>query len=74
MQLVSYGLTFQDIIEALERNNVNTGAGYIEHKGEVYLVRADGRITNEAEIAGIVVGSRHGTPIYIRDVATVGVG
>src|SRR5882724_4471141 len=36
------GLTFQDIIEALERNNVSTGAGYIEHKGEAYLVRADG--------------------------------
>jgi cobalt-zinc-cadmium resistance protein CzcA len=74
MKLVSYGLTFQDIIEALERNNVSTGAGYIERKGEAYLVRADGRITNEGEIAGIVIGSRHGTPIYIRDVATVGVG
>jgi cobalt-zinc-cadmium resistance protein CzcA len=37
-------------------------------------VRADGRITNEGEIAEIVVGSRHGTPIYIRDVAAVGVG
>jgi heavy metal efflux system protein len=74
MKLVSYGLTFQDIIEALERNNVSTGAGYIERKGEVYLVRADGRITNEGEIAEIVVGSRHGTPIYIRDVAAVGVG
>jgi cobalt-zinc-cadmium resistance protein CzcA len=74
MKLVSYGLTFQDIIEALERNNVSTGAGYIERKGEAYLVRADGRIANAEEIAGIVVGSRHGTPIYVRDVATVGVG
>ena len=74
MKLVSYGLTFQDVIETLERNNVSTGAGYIERKGEAYLVRADGRITNEGEIAEIVVGSRHGTPIYIRDVAAVGVG
>ncbi len=74
MQLVAYGLTFQDIIEALERNNVSTGAGYIEHKGEAYIVRADGRIANEAQIASIVVGTRQGTPIYIRDVATVGLG
>jgi cobalt-zinc-cadmium resistance protein CzcA len=74
MQLVAYGLTFQDIIEALERNNVSTGAGYIEHKGEAYVVRADGRIANEEQIASIVVGTRQGTPIYIRDVATVGLG
>jgi cobalt-zinc-cadmium resistance protein CzcA len=74
MQLVAYGLTFQDVIEALERNNVSTGAGYIEHKGEAYIVRADGRIANEAQIASIVVGTRQGIPIYIRDVATVGLG
>jgi len=74
MKLVSYGLTFQDIIEALERNNVSTGAGYIEHKGEAYLVRADGRIANAEQIASIVVGTRQGTPIVMRDVATVGIG
>lgn len=74
MKLVEYGLTFQDILTALEQNNVSTGAGYIEHQGESYLVRADGRIANDAQIATIVVGTRRGTPIYIRDVATVGIG
>jgi cobalt-zinc-cadmium resistance protein CzcA len=74
MKLVSYGLTFQDLIEALEKNNVSTGAGYIEHKGEAYLVRADGRITNEDEIASIVINTKNGTPLFIRDVATVGIG
>ena len=74
MKLIAYGLTFQDIIEALERNNVSTGAGYIEHKGESYLVRADGRIANEAQIGSIVIGTRHGTPVYIHQVAAVGVG
>jgi heavy metal efflux system protein len=74
MRLVAYGLTFTEVIEALERNNVSTGAGYIEHKGEAYIVRADGRITNEEQIASIVVGTRQSTPIYIRDVATVGLG
>ena len=43
-KLVAHGFTFHDLIEALERNNMSTGAGYIEHNGEAYLVRASGRI------------------------------
>ncbi len=74
MKLVSYGLTFHDVIEALEKNNTSTGAGYIEHKGESYLVRAAGRIANQEQIAEIVVGERRGTPIHVRDVASVGIG
>ena len=73
-KLVSYGLTFHDVIEALEANNASTGAGFIEHKGEGYNVRVTGRIENEEEIRNIVMGTRNGTPIYVRDVATVGVG
>jgi heavy metal efflux system protein len=68
MKLVSYGLTFSNVIEALERNNISTGAGYIEHKGEMYIVRAAGRINTLEEIESITVGSRNGVPIYIRDI------
>src|SRR4029079_8816235 len=74
MKLVSYGLSFHDVIESIERNNASTGAGFIEHKVEAYNVRAAWRIENEEQIGGIVVGSRNGTPIYVRDVARVGVG
>ncbi len=74
MKLISYGLTFQDVIESLEKNNVSTGAGYIEHKGESYLVRAAGRIHTGEQIEDIVIGSRRGTPIYVRDVAAVEIG
>jgi len=74
MKLVSYGLTFHDVIEALERNNASVGAGYIEHKGETYSVRAGGLIENDEQIRQIVVGEYAGTPIYIRDVAEVGIG
>lgn len=75
MKLVSYGLTFHDVIESLERNNVSTGAGYIEHKGEAYVVRATGRIERVEQIESIVVGTRNGVPIYVRDiVAPAGVG
>src|SRR5262245_31103049 len=77
MKLVSYGLTFTQVIEALEKNNVATGAGYIEHNGESYTVRATGRIQSAAEMGAIVVGSHNGVPIYISDIVTgggVGVG
>ncbi len=73
-KLISYGLTFQDVIEALERNNVSTGAGFIEHKGEAYNVRVLGRISSAEEIANVVLGARRGAPVYVRDVASVGVG
>src|SRR5690606_6957057 len=72
MKLVSYGLTFHHVIEALERNNLSTGAGYIEHKGEAYVVRATGRIERQAEIEDIVVGTRSGVPIHIRDIIAAG--
>tara|TARA_R110000744_G_scaffold380561_1_gene502604 strand:- start:37784 stop:41059 length:3276 start_codon:yes stop_codon:yes gene_type:complete len=74
MKLVSYGLTFADVIEALENSNASTGAGYIEHKGEAYTVRVTGRLKTIEEIAKVVVGEHDGTPIYIRDVADVGLG
>ncbi|MBI5434003.1 MAG: CusA/CzcA family heavy metal efflux RND transporter [Planctomycetes bacterium] len=74
MKLVSYGFAFGDVVDALERNNVSTGAGYVEHHGEAYLVRAAGRIEHPSEIRSLVVGTRRGIPIYVRDIGTVGVG
>lgn len=73
-KLIAYDLTFADLIETLEKNNVSTGAGYIERKGEAYLVRAAGRISTPQEIARIVVGNREGIPLHVDDVATVRVG
>ncbi len=72
--LVSHGLAFADVVEALERNNVSTGAGYVEHKGESWMVRATGRLGNPEEIGAVVVGTPGGVPVRIRDLARVGVG
>ena len=74
MKLVSYGLSFSDVIEALEKNNASRGAGYVEHKGESFPVRVGGQIENIEQIGGIVVGERNGTPIRVRDVANVAIG
>ncbi|MDN5752749.1 MAG: CusA/CzcA family heavy metal efflux RND transporter, partial [Nitrosospira sp.] len=67
-------LTLQDVVLALERNNLNVGAGYIEKSGEQYLVRVPGQVANLEEIANIILGSRQGVPIRIRDVADVIIG
>ncbi|MEW6110779.1 MAG: CusA/CzcA family heavy metal efflux RND transporter [Thermodesulfobacteriota bacterium] len=74
MKLFSYGLSFEDLIEAIKRNNLSAGAGYIEYKGEAYVVRADGRIANEDQISDIVVTTRSGIPIHVHDIATVSIG
>ncbi|MBC7896854.1 MAG: efflux RND transporter permease subunit, partial [Cytophagaceae bacterium] len=73
-KLVGYGLTFHDVIEALERNNVSTGAGFVEHLGEAYVVRASGRIESIEQLAPIVIATRGGVPIRVSDVAEVGIG
>jgi len=50
------------------------GAGFIERKGEMYLVRSAGRIENAKQIEGVVIGSHAGTPARVRDLATVNIG
>jgi cobalt-zinc-cadmium resistance protein CzcA len=73
-KLVGYGLSFRDVLTALAANNENAGGGYIEHKGEQYLIRATGLVRGEDDIRGILVGHKGGVPIRIEDVAEVGVG
>ncbi len=73
-KLIAYGLTFQDILEALARNNNNVGAGYIEHRGEQYLIRAPGQVAGPEEVRQITVGNHNGVSIYIKDVAEVLLG
>ena len=73
-KLISYGLSLQDVVTALERNNLNIGAGYIERSGEQYLVRVPGQVTNLEEISEIVLSSRQSIPVRIKDVADVILG
>ena len=73
-KLLSFGLTLQDVVIALERNNLNVGAGYIEKSGEQHLVRVPGQVTDLDEIGAIILGSRQGVPIHIRDVADIIIG
>jgi cobalt-zinc-cadmium resistance protein CzcA len=73
-KLAAVGLTFSDVIESIERNNSSTGAGFLEQKGESYVVRADGRLETVDQIANVVLSTRGGIPLYVKDVATVALG
>ena len=73
-RLASYGMTLQDIVTALDRNNGNVGAGYIEKRGEQLLVRAPGQVHTIDDIGNIILGNVQGVPIRIRDVGEVGIG
>ena len=73
-RLVSYGLSFRDVMDALMRNNANVSAGYIERNGEQYLIRVPGQVAGIEDIEQIIVGGGEDVPIRIRDVADVGLG
>ncbi|MYM69673.1 CusA/CzcA family heavy metal efflux RND transporter [Pseudoduganella sp. FT55W] len=73
-RLAGYGLTLQDVVTALERNNGNAGAGYIEKRGEQLLVRAPGQVRSLDDIRNIILRSADGVPVRVRDVADVDLG
>ena len=73
-QLASLRLSLTDVVEALEANNGNRGAGYVERGGEQILIRVPGQAANEADLAQIILATRGGVPIRIGDVAEVTIG
>jgi cobalt-zinc-cadmium resistance protein CzcA len=73
-KLASYGISITELGKALEEANVSVGANYIRRSSESYLVRADGRIRSQDEIARAVVATRNGVPVTVAQVAKVAIG
>ncbi|MBR0552768.1 efflux RND transporter permease subunit [Stakelama marina] len=73
-KLSSYGLSFMDVADALERNNLSVGANYVNRGGEAFLARVDARITSIDQIENAVIADRAGVPIRLSDVASVSIG
>ncbi|MEQ1494710.1 MAG: CusA/CzcA family heavy metal efflux RND transporter [Novosphingobium sp.] len=73
-QLAALKLSLTDIVDALESNNANKGAGYVERGGEQILIRVPGQAKDEADLSQIIVATRGGVPIRIGDVAEVVIG
>lgn len=70
-KLQNYGISLSDVFQALQENNGNAGGGYIVHGAEQRLIRGEGLVTSLEDIRTIVLDSRDGTPIRVRDVADV---
>jgi cobalt-zinc-cadmium resistance protein CzcA len=75
-RLVRHDITFEEVVEAVEANNLNVGGGNINRNdtGDMLLVHGIGRTVNTREIETIVVAAHDGVPIYVRDVADVSIG
>ena len=72
--LVNYSIPLNDLFEAIQNNNQNTGANFIEHGDQQYVVRGLGLVKDIEDIKNIVLDSRGGTPIRVADVARVEIG
>lgn len=70
-KLLRYNLHLEDVVDAIEKNNSNVGAGFIERNGEQYLIRSPGKISNINQIKDIVIKNIDGAPIKVEDVADV---
>ncbi|MDR2843087.1 MAG: CusA/CzcA family heavy metal efflux RND transporter, partial [Candidatus Symbiothrix sp.] len=73
-ELNAMNITIPEIFTALESNNENTGGSYIEQSGNQYSIRGIGLAGSLEDIEKIPVKLLNGTPILIRDVATVRFG
>lgn len=73
-KLTARGLSINDLVTALENNNANIGAGFIEKSGEQYLIRIPGQVNDINDISNIVVSAKSGVPIRVSDVAEVFIG
>jgi cobalt-zinc-cadmium resistance protein CzcA len=73
-KLLKYDLTMEEIIEAVQKNNLNVGAGIMEKGSEEWIVRSLGVINTVSDIENIVLGIRDAVPVYIRDVGVVEFG
>ncbi|MYM91447.1 CusA/CzcA family heavy metal efflux RND transporter [Rugamonas sp. FT82W] len=72
--MAALGVSFAELGAALEQTNVSIGANYIVRSGESYLVRADGRVRTQDELARAVVTTRNGVPVTVAQLANVNVG
>jgi cobalt-zinc-cadmium resistance protein CzcA len=69
-----YGITIQQVFQALASNNANSGGGVLPRFAEQYLIRGIGLVQDVGDIESIVLREFQGTPVFIRDVAEVQVG
>jgi len=73
-KLLKYGLTVNDVVAAVEQGNANAAGGVVVRDWEQLYMRGVGLLKDIPDIERIVLKSKDGSPVYIRDVAEVTIG
>ena len=73
-RLAHYKIKMSRVFEALEKNNINSGAGVLPKGAQQYLIRGEGLIQTVNDIENIVLKETDGIPIYMRDIGEVKIG
>ena len=73
-RLLAYQISYTDVVNAIQNNNNNRGVGFIEHNGAQWLMRVPGQASTLDDLRNIVIQQHQGTPIRIKDVASVSLG
>ena len=73
-KLLIYKVSVEDVVQALQANNDNRGAGYIERNGQQLLVRSPGQLGTIADIGNVIIAEHDSVPIKVKDVADIGIG
>ena len=73
-RLASYGLVLPQVEQAVAAANLNAGGGYLSHGYEKQVIRGIGLFNSLDDIANVVVATKNGTAVRVRDVGTVAVG
>ncbi len=73
-RLRALGVTLADLVQVVTDNSESVGAGYLERNGEQYLVRVPGQVHSIEDIESLIVSTREGKPIFLKDLADVRIG
>jgi cobalt-zinc-cadmium resistance protein CzcA len=73
-KLLYYRISVEELVNALQANNDNRGAGYIERNGQQLLVRSPGQLATVEDIGNVIITEHDSVPIKIQDVADIGIG
>ncbi len=71
VRLQKFNLTPLQVFEKVSGSNLNVGGDIIEKNGQAYVVRGLGLLSSTADIENTIVDSENGSPVLVKNVATV---
>ena len=73
-KMLNFDISLSDIHSALQRNNANQGAGFVERNGRQILVRSQGQLQTINDIENVVIKRIDTVPIAVKDIGQVAIG